>query len=56
MCKSDLKFSNIMFFFVFSFQPNVQCRKSLKCQGITAHVKACAVDWLKENGQYLNLN
>ncbi|CAF1003357.1 unnamed protein product [Adineta ricciae] len=36
--------------------PNVQCRKSLKCQGITAHVKACAVDWLKENGQYLNLN
>lgn len=36
--------------------PNVQCRKSLKCQGITAHVKACAVDWLKENGQYLNLD
>ncbi|CAF3874637.1 unnamed protein product [Rotaria magnacalcarata] len=31
--------------------PNIQCRKSLKCQGITAHVKACAVDWLKENGQ-----
>ncbi|CAF0784635.1 unnamed protein product [Didymodactylos carnosus] len=36
--------------------PNVQCRKSLKCQGITAHVKACAVEWLKENGQYLAMN